>query len=185
YADSELFGSGNSFQSGNIAMSIVPLWYTCCLGESVGEFEWDLGVVPKSFDGEYHVATDADTFRLLEGSDNPEAAFAALSYLLDEGVPSLAPVYGAFPARPEYQDSFAESINERYPWGVNVDVAAASLAYNNPGNQHHESFIPNWATAYDREFAFQTLLFGETCVDIDVAAELATLEADYTSIISN
>lgn len=185
YANSELFGSGNSFQSGNIAMSIVPLWYTCCLGDSVGNFEWDFGVVPRSFDGEYHVATDADTFRILKDTENPDAAFTALSYLLDEAVPTLAPVYGAFPARPEYQQAFEESKNEQYGWELNWGAVEESLAYNNPGNMHHESFIPNWATAYDREFAFQTLIFGETGADVDVAAELQTLEDDYNSIISN
>jgi multiple sugar transport system substrate-binding protein len=103
YASSDLFGAGNVFQSGNLAMAIVPLWYTCCLGDSVGKFEWDFGVVPQSFDGKYHVATDADTFRVDKGTKDADAAFTVLSYLLDEAVPTLAPTYGAFPARPEYQ----------------------------------------------------------------------------------
>jgi multiple sugar transport system substrate-binding protein len=187
YADSELFGSGNNFQSGNVALSIVPTWYTCCMDASVGNFEFDFAVVPQSFDGEYHVATDADTFRILESTENPEAAFTALSYLLTEAVPTLAPVYGAFPAHPDYQQAWIDGLNDRYPveGGLNTDVVVASLAYNNPGNQHHESYIPNWATAYDREFAFQSLIFGDTGADMDIAAELESLEADYNSIISN
>ncbi|MGJ3240857.1 MAG: ABC transporter substrate-binding protein [Anaerolineae bacterium] len=185
YQNSELFGNGNNFQSGNVAMSIVPLWYTCCLGESVGNFEWDLAVVPRSLDGEYHVATDADTFRMVEGSANPDAAFTVLSYLLDEAVPVLAPTYGAYPAREEYQESFEESVNERYPWGLNFDVPAASLAYNNPGEQHHEAFFPNWQQGTDRLGSFYTLLQGETGAGIDVQAELDTLESDLNDIISN
>lgn len=182
---SELLNSGNAFASGNLAMSIAPLWYTCCLGDSVGTFEWDIAVVPQSFDGEYHVATDADTFRLTEGSANPEAAFTVLSYLLDEAVPVLTPVYGAFPARPEYQQDFLDSKDAQFDWGINWSVPGASLAYNNPGDQHHESYFPNWQQGQDRMGAFFTLLLGETGADVDVAAELATLESDLNGIISD
>jgi multiple sugar transport system substrate-binding protein len=183
YGNSELFGAGNIFQSGNLAMAIVPTWYTCCLGDTVGNFEWDFAVVPKSADGEYHVATDADTFRITKGSANPEAAFTVLSYLLNEAVPTLAPVYGAFPARPEYQQEWIDTKDAQFDWGINWNLVAESLEYNNPGNQHHESDHPNWQKGNDRIAAFQTLLGGDTGVDIDVQAELDTLEADLNAIV--
>lgn len=184
YDGSELLNSGNAFSSGNVAMTITPLWYTCCLGDSVGNFEWDLAVVPQSLDGEYHVATDADTFRLTRGSENPEAAFTALSYLLNEAVPTLAPVYGAFPALEEYQQPFIDGLQERYPWDVNWNVPAESLAFNNPGNQHHEAFFPNFQQGQDRIAAFNTLLFGETGADVDVQAALDELESDLNTIVN-
>jgi multiple sugar transport system substrate-binding protein len=184
YGSSDLFGAGNVFQSGNLAMAITPLWYTCCLADSVGNFEWDIAVVPQSFDGEYHVATDADTFRLVKGSANPEAAFTVLSYLLNEAVPTLAPVYGAFPARPEYQQDFIDSKAEQYPFVQNWSIASDSLAYNNPGDFHHEAFFPNWQKGTDRIGAFNTLLFGDTGAEIDVAAELDSLEADLNAIVN-
>jgi multiple sugar transport system substrate-binding protein len=183
YGNSELFGAGNIFQSGNLAMAIVPTWYTCCLGDTVGNFEWDFAVVPKSADGEYHVATDADTFRITKGTANPEAAFTVLSYLLNEGVPTLAPVYGAFPARPEYQQTWIDSKDAQFDWGINWDLVAESLNYNNPGNMHHESDHPNWQKGADRIAAFQTLLGGDTGADIDVNAELDTLQADLQAIV--
>jgi len=182
YSNSELFGSDNVFQSGNLAMAITPLWYTCCLGDSVGNFEWDFAVVPRSFDGEYHVSTDADTFRLTKGSANPEAAFTVLSYLLTDAASTLAPTYGAFPAHPDYQQPFLDSKAEQYPFVENWDIVAASLAYNNPGNMHHEAWFPNWQKGTDRIAAFNTLLFGETGADIDIQAELDALEADLNSI---
>jgi hypothetical protein len=49
---------------------------------------------------------------------------------------------------------------------------------------HHESNVPNYAEAYEREFAFLSLLEGDTGVDIDVNAELDTLEADLNAIVS-
>jgi multiple sugar transport system substrate-binding protein len=183
YDGSELLATGNAFSSGNLAMAVTPLWYTCCLDNSVGNFEWDLAVVPQSLDGEYHVATDADTFRLLKGSANPEAAFKALSYLLTDAVPSLTAVYGAFPAHPAYQQADIDKKTERYPWDINWQVAVDSLAYNNPGPVHHEADFPNWQKGHDRIDAFQNLLLGETGAEIDVAAELDKLEADVNAII--
>lgn len=185
YDSSELLNSGNAFSSGNVAMAIAPLWYTCCLDASVGNFEWDFGVVPKSLDGEYHVATDADTFRITNQSKNPEAAFVVLSYLLDEAVPELTPFYGAFPARPEYQQSFLDGLVERYPWDIQLNIPTDSLAYNNPGNMHHESYFPNWQEGQDAIGAYNALLLGETGADIDVEAALDELEAELNEIVGN
>lgn len=183
YEGSELFGSGNAFSSGNLAMAVTPLWYTCCLDNSVGNFEWDLAVVPRSLDGEYHVATDADTFRLTKGSKNPEAAFTALTYLLTDAVPTLTAVYGAFPAHPDYQEADFERKMERYPWDINWDVAVHSLAYNNPGPMHHEANFPNWQKGHDTLDAFWNMLLGDAGAEADVAAELDQLQAAVQAIV--
>jgi multiple sugar transport system substrate-binding protein len=186
YNGSELLNNDNAFSSGNIAMAITPLWYTCCLDATVGNFEWDFAPVPRSLDGEHHVATDADTFRILQGSANPEAAFEVLQYLtLGPGVAPLTQIYGAFPAYPDAQQTWIDNQNERYPMGINWQVAVDGLAYNNPGNEHHEAAYPNWQQGYDRVFALQTLLLSDGGADVDVDAELATLESDLNSIISN
>jgi multiple sugar transport system substrate-binding protein len=184
YATSDALGAGsdNVFQTGKIAMAIVPLWYTCCIGDSVGNFEWDFGVVPRSADGEYHVAMDADTFRIPAASMHAAEAFTVLTYLLDDAVPVLAPTYGAFPARAEYQQGWIDSKAEQYDWGINWQVPIDSLAYAVPSNAHHESNVPNWAQVYDREFALQTLLFGDSGADMDVDAELETFRADVQAI---
>jgi multiple sugar transport system substrate-binding protein len=185
YALSDAFGAGsdNVFQTGTVAMAIVPLWYTCCMGDSVGKFEWDMAVVPQSLDGEYHVAMDADTFRITATSQHPKEAFTVLTYLLNEAVPVLAPTYGAFPARAEYQQDWIDTKAEQYNWDVNWQVAIDSIAYVNPASSHHESFIPDWSKVYDREFAFQTLLFGDGGGDIDVNAELDTFQTDVQAIV--
>jgi multiple sugar transport system substrate-binding protein len=183
YGGSEQFGTGNIFQSGKLAIAVVPLWYTCCLGESVGKFEWDFGVVPQSLDGKSHVATDADTFRITKGSSHQDEAFTVLTYLLTEAVPTLAPTYGAFPARPEYQQAWIDSKSAQYDWGVNWQVAVDSLAYNNPINQHHESDHPNWQKGADRVASFYTLLQGDTGADMDLNKELDTLQSDLQAIV--
>jgi multiple sugar transport system substrate-binding protein len=182
YAGADAFGTGNVFQSGHLGMAVVPLWYTCCLGESVGKFKWDFAVVPQSLDGEYHVAMDADTFRITKGSPNQEAAFTVLQYLLDEAVPTLAPTYGAFPARSEYQQSWIDSKSQQFDWGVDWQVAVNSLSKVNPAPLHHESFFPNFQKGQDRWATFYTLLFGDTGADMDVNKELDTLQSDLQAI---
>lgn len=184
YADSELMGIDNAFNSGNLAMAIVPSWYTCCLGDSVGNFEWDIAVVPQSPDGAHHVAIDADTFRILDSSDNPEAAFTVISYLVNEGAPILTPTYGAIPARPDQREQWVGLKDAQYPWGINWQVALDSLERVNTFPQHHESYHPNYQKGTDRVGAFNTLLFGDTGADMDVNAELDTLEADLQAIIA-
>jgi multiple sugar transport system substrate-binding protein len=186
YESSELLqGGGGAFSSGNLAMAVTPLWYTCCLADSITKgFEFDIAVVPRSLDGEYRVATDADTFRMTKGSANPEAAFAALSYILTEGAGPLSLTYGGYPALPAYQQAWIEGKDAQYPFGVNWSVAQASLAYNNPGPAHHEAFFPNWQKGTDRHDAFWALLTGETGATVDVAAELDQLEADWNAIVN-
>jgi multiple sugar transport system substrate-binding protein len=183
YDDSELLGPGNAFSTGNVAMTIAPLWFTCCLAGSVDNFEWDVAVVPKSFDGEFHVATDADTFRVLNTTQNPEAAFTVLSYLLTDAVGILAPTYGAFPAYPDAQGTYFEGRDQTYPFGINWQVAINSLAYNNPMDQHHESWLPNNTKAAERIQTFVSLLYSDSGADIDLNAEFDTLQADLQAII--
>jgi multiple sugar transport system substrate-binding protein len=185
YNGSDLLNNDNAFSSGNLGITIAPLWFTCCLDATVGNFEWDLAPAPRSLDGEHHVATDADTFYILEGSANPEAAFEALSFLtLGEAAGQLTTIYGAFPAHPDYRQPWLDSVNARYPMGVNWQIAVDALAYNNPGNMHHEAAHPNWQQGNDRVHAFLTLLLSDSGADVDVDAELATLEADLNTIVA-
>ena len=186
YQASELM-QPSGFASGNLAMAIVPLWYTCCLDNTVGNFLWNIAPVPASFDGEQHVAMDADTFRLVKNANRSDeqtaAAFTALSYLLTEAAPTLGAAYGAFPALPSAQPIWFDSINARYPLDVTWQVAVDSLAYSNPGTVHHESNVPNYTQAYDREFAFLSLLEGDTGATMDINAEIDALQSDLQAIV--
>jgi len=173
----------NGFASGNLAISIVPLWYTCCLDNSVGNFNWGIAPVPAGFNGEQAVAMDADTFRIVEGSANPEAAFQALAYIQTTAVPVLGATYGAFPALPAAQQAWVETISARYPGDQNWDVVSDSLAYAVPGPLHHESNVPNYSQAYDREFAFLSLIEGDSGATIDINAEIDALQADLQAIV--
>ena len=98
--DSDTLGAGNAFNTGNVAMAYTHLWYTCIVRDEEGngrEF-FDLAAVPE-YDGVATAKLHADTFRILDSSENPEAAFEVLTYLLDNGAPVLLDTYGGMPAR--------------------------------------------------------------------------------------
>jgi multiple sugar transport system substrate-binding protein len=183
-ANSSTLMQPNAFASGNVAMGIAPLWFTCCMADVADKLNWDMGVVPASLDGEQHVAVDADTFRILKASKNPDEAFTVLQYLLDAATPKLAPVYGAFPALAKHQKAWIDSKNETYKQGVDWDVAVESLKKSVPANMHHEANFPNFQQGQDRFASFYSLLFGDTGGEADLAKELDQLEKDLQAIVA-
>jgi multiple sugar transport system substrate-binding protein len=169
------FGTGNPYNSGKVAMALTHLWYTCCIGDA-GE-SWDVAAVP-SYEGTTTANLNADTFRVWKGTKNPEAAFEVLSYLVGEGSLDLLSVYGGMPARIADQDAFFATLDEKYPQGVNWDVAKAGMDYADiPSN---EAYTPGYLEMYDRVNTFNTKLQSED--GLDVAAETAQLQADLQTI---
>jgi len=171
---SDLLATGNPFASGNLAMAQSHLWYTCCLG---GDTDWDLAPIP-SYNGVVTARLHADTFRILETTENPEAAFEVLKYLTGEASLDLLSVYGGMPAREEDQAQFFATLDETYPQGVNWEIAGSSLQYTDV--PHHEEWLPNNNPANDRINAFNSLLKSEPGLDVD--AEIQTLLGDLTTI---
>jgi len=176
YQQSDLLAAGNPFDSGNIAMVHCHLWYTCCL-TSVPN--WDMAAVPSYNEaGDVTVKLHADTFRVFAATKHPEEAVEVLTWITGEGAADLLDVYGGMPGRASLQDGFFATIDERFPQGVDWQVAIDGLPY--PDVPNHESNLPNYAKAYDRIGAFQTLYETEPGLDID--AELDKLEADLQVI---
>jgi multiple sugar transport system substrate-binding protein len=177
-ADSPEFGSGNVFNSGNAAMGLTQIWYTCCIVDA-GD-SWDVAAFPTT-DGVLNGRMDADTFRIWKGTKNPEAAFKVLTYLLSsEAVATLAPAYGAMPARETDQEPFFATQSEAFPQVTNWDLFKTTLAY--PDIPSAEAWMPNWNEAWDRIGTFGSLIQNDGEMDFD--AELATLEADLTEILN-
>ncbi len=174
YVNSDILATGDPFGSGNVAMAQTHLWYTCCV---LGVPNWDLAVQP-AYNGVVTTPLHADTFRILQQSDNPEAAFTVLTYLIGEGSLDLLGVYGGMPARPEDRDSFIAGLDETFTQGVNWQVAIDSL--NFPDSPSHESNMPNFQKADERIGAFQTLI--QSTPDLDIDAEMETLIADLQGI---
>lgn len=177
YGESAVLGETNWFDSGNIAMVAAHLWYlTCCLTNL--DASWDVAPIP-AYAGETTAKLHADTFGILAGSDNHEAAFEVLTYLLSPEVAGrLASIYGGMPARLSLQETFFEGFAENFDQDVNWEVVAEGLSYVD--NPSHEEFMPGYREARDRYLAFQQQLENEP--DFDVDAELDVLQEDLQRI---
>ena len=168
--DSDTLGQGNAFNTGNVAMSSSHLWYTCCVRDEddKGKEFWDLAVVPE-YEGQATAKLHADTFRILSSTDNPDAAFEVLTYLLDEAAPELLETYGGMPARSELRDPFFASLDELFPQGVNWQAAIDGL--DKPDIPSHEANMPNFDEAEARIDEFEDLITTDPNLDLNVATE--------------
>ncbi len=155
-------------------MAHTHLWYTCCIGEGS---DWDIAPVPV-YNGVATAKLHGDTFRIMSTTRYPAEAFEVLSYLVGEASPTLLQVYGGMPAREADQESFFAALDERFPQGVNWQVAVDGLAYSDSPN--HEYPMPNYLKAKDRIGAFQTLYTGTP--DLDINATMEELVADLQLI---
>jgi multiple sugar transport system substrate-binding protein len=185
------FGNGNVFNSGKAAMAMTPLWYTCCMDalRDAG-FEFDAGVLPVGADGKPHGRVDADTIRIWKGSQHPEEAFKALSYLIGpEGIQTLIigsddvpAAYSGLPANPEYQQSYVDGLLERYPFTTaeTWEIFKAGLSY--PDNPSAEQWQPNWSEAFAREQTFFDLLQNTPPDQLDYDAEWQKMVDDLNTI---
>jgi multiple sugar transport system substrate-binding protein len=168
--ESDVLGALNAFNTGNVAMANTHLWYTCCVRDDEGngrEF-WDLAVMPE-YNGEATSKLHADTFRILSSTENPEAAFEVLTYLLDDAAPVLLDTYGALPAREDLRDPFFANLDEVFPQGVNWDAALAGL--ERPDVPSHESNMPNFFEAEIVIDTWEDRLTTEPGMDVAAAAE--------------
>lgn len=181
--DPTIGATGNPFQSGNVAMALSHLWYTCCAtaqdeeGNFVDDPNWDIAAVPAN--GDTVTANfNADTFRILEASDNPEAAFEFLTYLLGDASGELLQLYGGLPGREEDQDAFFAGLDERWTQGVDWQVALDGIEFVD--NPSFEAWVPNYQEAFAAIQAKLTDL--RSTPDLDMDAEIAAFTEELQGI---
>jgi multiple sugar transport system substrate-binding protein len=170
---SDLLAAGNPFSSGNVAMAQSHLWYTCCLPDT----QWDAAALP-SYEGTTTARLHADTFRVMNTTANPAAAFEVIAYLTGPAALDLLAVYGGMPARVNDQPAFFARLDERYTQGVNWEVVRDSLNYVDVPN--HEAVMPNHNRSQDRLDTFLSLLNSQPGVNVD--AEIDRLVVDLQAI---
>ena len=179
--NSDLLDKGNEFESGNLAMNQSHSWFTCCVypaapaAPKVKDFGF---AITPAYNGTITSKLHADTFSLLKTTKVPEAAFQAMTALVDSA--ELLTIYGAFPADPSKQDAFFKATEANFP-GVTLDwtVPQAMLAY--PDIPNHQSFVPNYAKAKSAWQAFQNK-YRTTEGGVDIDAELETLKTTLQGI---
>lgn len=170
----------NVFQTGNLAMAGTHLWYTCCIADPdngiTGDF-WDLAAMPAN-DGAITANMHADTFRILDSTEHPQEAFDTMYYLLTEAALPLLQAYGGAPADPTLTDAYLAGLDDRYPQGVNWDVALAGAAFAD--DPSHEAAVPGWGEYKVRMGELESAILSNP--DLELASEIATLESDLTGI---
>jgi multiple sugar transport system substrate-binding protein len=137
YTSTAFNGGGYTFNSGKVAMQENFLWNVCCI-TNAGR-NWDLAALPANPNTSKVTATfNADTFRILKSSKNPEAAFVVLTYLLGDGAQALLNAYSGFPARKTLQAGFFTQLEKQtdpdtnkpvFPTKVNWQVAIDGIKY--------------------------------------------------------
>lgn len=175
-----LQGPGGPFSSGNLAMVHLHMWYVApwALGEV--PFDWNLAATP-SYNGVVTSKMHADTFGLLKGGKNPDAAFEVLSYMLSPATSAkLLNIYGGMPARLSMQDNYFGTYSEaNFPGkDINWDVVVDGMAYGD--NPNHESWMPSFQETTDRYNEFWNYLANTP--DLDFQAEVATLKTALQKI---
>ena len=174
------FGGGEyAFFSGHVAMSENFLWTT--YGVANSGTDWDLAAIP-SFNGKVTSPLNADTFAIMKGTQNPDAAFAALTYILDESSDKLLEIYGGMPARPDKQDAFFDSLDQskddngkiKFPQGVYWQVAKDSVQYADTPN--FEAAMPQYNETLT--ILGKYLTKWGTTAGLDMDAEITKLQQD-------
>jgi multiple sugar transport system substrate-binding protein len=173
---------GNSFQSGQVAMDIVHLWYTCCVYPTEGDkpvTDWDIAVVPQGPDGKPTSKLHADTIGILNSSKHPDEAFEVLTYLAKSS--ELTQVWGAMPAIESQQAAFFEGLDKTFaPLKIDWQVARDMVAY--PDVPSHEAYMPNFQKADAANKALGSKLW--TTPGLDVNAEIDRLVTELQGIFA-
>jgi multiple sugar transport system substrate-binding protein len=170
-------GSGNPFCSGTIAMEVNFLWSTYCLGDA-GD-GWDIAAVP-AYNGQTTAAFNADTFRIMKGSQHPDEAFEVLTYLLGDASKQLLQVYGGMPARPNEQAGFFETLGSSFTLQQPADWQVAIDGVQFADNPNFESAMPHYNESLDILNRYQTRWTSSPGLDMD--AEIAQLTADLQAV---
>lgn len=172
------FSYGNFFNSGKVAMGITQSWYLCCISGDAG-YHWDLAALP-AYNGQVHVRVDADTFRILNTTTHPDAAFSALAYLLDDASVPLLHDYFAMGARTAMQDAWLSDKAAQFPFVTNWDVM--KVGFNYPNVPSSESWMPSYQAAQNRLQTFDDVTNNTPNLNMDI--EIAQLRSDMEEIFN-
>lgn len=174
------FGGGEyAFFSGHVAMSENFLWSS--YGVANAGTDWNLAAIP-SYNGKVTAPLNADTFAILKTAKNPDAAFAAVTYLIDKSSDKLPQLYGGMPAVASKQDAFFAGLdaakdakgNLLYPQHVDWQVAKDSVQYADSPN--FEAYMPKYNQTLTILSKYLTK-WGST-PGLDMDAEIAKLQQE-------
>lgn len=168
------------FNSGKVAMTVQPLWYTCCMPNLP---TWDVGALP-AHNGKVSGRIEANFFGILKDAPHSNKAFQVLAYINTEEVGSFilgngeSTVVGGMPARKSYQAAWLQARKAQFPWVQNWDVFITNLSF--PDSPNTDSYMPNRYKALQRTKKFYELM--TSTAGLDLEDEQARLLADLQTI---
>jgi multiple sugar transport system substrate-binding protein len=142
FETTDLNPAGYPFCAGKVAMSTNYLWSTYCIDDA-GD-DWNMAATP-AYKGKTTAAFNADTWRIMKTTKNPDQAFEVLQYLLANE--DLLSLYGGMPAVESKQDAFLETQFKDYAQGIDTKVAKEGVAFADVPN--FESFMPAYNKTLD------------------------------------
>jgi len=175
YMNSDLFGKGNPWSSGNVAMTWSPTWYVACCYD-LAKIHWDMAVVP-SYNGKLTAGMDGDSFAIPKGSKNQQIAFKVLSQMVVD--PQLPVIYGGIPGDTSQRESYFAALDKQTGTNkIDWNVAIEMLKY--PNIPHHESWMPNLLKSETALDAFRAKL--GTTPGLDLNKEWDTLKTQLDAL---
>ena len=142
FETTDLNPAGYPFCAGKVAMSTNYLGSTYCIDDA-GD-DWNMAATP-AYNGKTTAAFNADTWRIMKTTKNPDQAFEVLQYLLANE--DLLSLYGGMPAVESKQDAFLEAQFKDYAQGIDTKVAKEGVAFADVPN--FESFMPAYNKTLD------------------------------------
>jgi len=165
--------NGYPFFTGKVAMSTNYLW--SLYGISDAGDDWNMAATP-AYKGKTTAAFNADTFRILKTSKNPDKAFEVLQYLL--GNEDLLKLYGGMPAVESKQDAFLQGLQADYTQTIDWNVAKEGVKYADVPN--FESFMPAYNQTLDLIGTFYTKWQATPGLNLDT--EIADMKTQMQAI---
>jgi multiple sugar transport system substrate-binding protein len=170
FQNEDLYPSGYPFHTGKVAMSNNYLWSLYGLKDAAKTFtDWNMAATP-AYEGKTTAAFNADTFRILKSSKNPDAAFEVLEFLLSNQ--ELLNLYGGMPAVESEQDAFLQGLQKDYSQTIDWNVAKQGVNFADVPN--FEAFVPAYNQTLDLINTFYTKWQATPGLDLD--KEIADLK---------
>ncbi|MBN1679082.1 MAG: extracellular solute-binding protein [Anaerolineae bacterium] len=175
-------GVSNPFVSGRVAMGVSHTWLFGGMKDGVesGAFtdSWNVYPSPTALNGITTARVHADTFAIMDGFENQDAAWQVLKWLTSQDVSlELCKTYGCMPARLSVRGDWEAEWLEIFP-ELDLDVVYGALEYLDAPN--HEGYMPNYARAWDALELFWNNL--RTDPDMDVEASLNEVNAEVQAL---
>jgi multiple sugar transport system substrate-binding protein len=173
-------GGGDPFSSGLVSMFLTHTWYMP-EGLTGINFKYDIAPVPVSPTGKQIVRSDVDGFAMVKGSDQQEAAWEFMTWLVQpEQIVDVCLIYGCLPPVKAVEANFRNIMEQKWP-GLDYDVIYNGLNYLD--NPHSDAYVVEQQKISDVMNNALTLVYsGE---NKDAQAILDSVNTDVQKILDD